>query len=113
MDAIPYSSQEITEGDINAVTNVLRSKYLTQGPEVQIFESELKQRFGVSYAVCCSSGTAAIHLSYAAMGVDNQSIGFVPAVTFSATANPVIAEILDLSKLMNVIAPSNKIIATR
>jgi dTDP-4-amino-4,6-dideoxygalactose transaminase len=87
MDAIPYSSQEITEGDINAVTNVLRSKYLTQGPEVQIFENELKQRFGVSYAVCCSSGTAAIHLSYAAMGVDNQSIGFVPAVTFSATAN--------------------------
>jgi dTDP-4-amino-4,6-dideoxygalactose transaminase len=87
MDVIPYSSQEITEGDINAVTNVLRSKYLTQGPEVEIFENELKQRFGVNYAVCCSSGTAAIHLSYAAMGVDNQSIGFVPAVTFSATSN--------------------------
>ena len=87
MDTIPYSRQQITEDDITAVHNVLRSSYLTQGPEVELFEQKLQNRFKVNHAICCSSGTAALHLAYAGLGLNDQSYGFVPAVTFSATAN--------------------------
>jgi dTDP-4-amino-4,6-dideoxygalactose transaminase len=87
MDPIPYSRQEISELDIAAVGRVLQSSFLTQGPEVELFEHALKDKFQVNFAVCCSSGTAALHLAYAAIGINEQSIGFVPAVTFSATAN--------------------------
>ena len=87
METIPYSRQEITEDDINSVGRVLHSPYLTQGPEVKIFEEELACRFKVNHAVCCSSGTAALHLACATLGINDQSVGFVPAVTFAATAN--------------------------
>ena len=60
---------------------------MTQGPQIEKFEEELKERFNVNYAVCCSSGTAALHLAYASIEIDSRSIGFVPSVTFSATAN--------------------------
>ena len=69
------------------VGNVLRSAFLTQGPEVIAFENALKEKFSVNDAVVCSSGTAALHLSYASIGVNEQTIGITPAVTFSATAN--------------------------
>ena len=87
MDLIPYSRQEISEQDIAEVGRVLRSSFLTQGPEVELFERALIDRFQVNFAICCSSGTAALHLAYAALGVKQESFGFVPAVTFSATAN--------------------------
>lgn len=87
MNTIPYSCQDISEGDITAVQHVLKSPYLTQGPEVNFFEDELKDRFQVEHAICCSSGTAALHLAYSSIGINEKSIGFVPAVTFSATAN--------------------------
>ena len=87
MNTIPYSCQEISEDDITAVQHVLRSPYLTQGPEVIVFEEELKNKFQVEHAICCSSGTAALHLAYSGLGINEKSIGFVPAVTFSATAN--------------------------
>ena len=84
---IPYSKQDLTDRDIAEVTRVLKSDLITQGPEVDLFEDALKTEFSVDHAVACSSGTAALHLSYAALGVDSQSIGIVPAITFSATAN--------------------------
>ena len=84
---IPYSKQDLTDRDISEVTRVLKSDLITQGPEVQLFEDALKAEFSVGHAVACSSGTAALHLSYAALGVDSQSVGVVPAITFSATAN--------------------------
>ena len=84
---IPYSRQSISEDDINAVTEVLRSDFLTQGPKIEEFEKGLAEYFGADHAICCSSGTAALHLAYAGMGADQQSIAIVPAVTFSATAN--------------------------
>ena len=87
MDLIPYSRQEISEQDITEVGRVLQSSFLTQGPEVELFERALTDRFQVDFAICCSSGTAALHLAYAAIGVKQESFGFVPAVTFSATAN--------------------------
>ncbi|MEK9773441.1 MAG: aminotransferase class I/II-fold pyridoxal phosphate-dependent enzyme, partial [Opitutae bacterium] len=84
---IPYSKQNITDEDLRAVSAVLQSDFLTQGPGVEAFEDSLKDYFAVKHAIACSSGTAALHLSYASIGVCPQTIGIVPAVTFSATAN--------------------------
>jgi len=84
---IPYSKQSITDKDIDEVVRVLKSDFLTQGPCVPQFEKALEDKFGVQHAVVCSSGTAALHLAYAGLGVGPGSIGVVPAITFSATAN--------------------------
>ena len=56
-----YSEQKIEEDDIAAVVRVMRSPYLTQGPEVEAFEAELAKYVGAKYAVAVSSGTAALH----------------------------------------------------
>ena len=61
---LPYSRQTITEDDIQAVTKVMRSAFLTQGPEVKAFENALSKIFSTEHAVVCSSGTA-LHLAYA------------------------------------------------
>ena len=84
---IPYSKQHITDEDRHAVSKVLGSDFVTQGPAVVDFENALKDRFSVEHVVVCSSGTAALHLSYAGAGVNPKTIGIVPAITFSATAN--------------------------
>jgi len=87
METIPYSCQSISEDDVESVAQVLRSSYLTQGPELELFERAMTAKFNLRHAVCCSSGTAALHLAYAAAGISPNSVGIVPAVTFSATAN--------------------------
>jgi len=87
MALIPYSKQNISEEDISAINQVMKSDFLTQGPKVEEFEADLASFFEVEHAVVCSSGTAALHLAYAAMGIGKGSIGIVPAITFSATAN--------------------------
>ena len=84
---IPYSKQSILESDISAVSEVLSSDWITQGPKVPEFESALEETLGVKYALGCSSGTAALQLAYAAIGVGPKSVGIVPSVTFAATAN--------------------------
>lgn len=87
MGLIPYSKQSITEDDISAITQVMKSDFLTQGPKVEEFESELASFFGTRHAVVCSSASSALHLAYAALGIGPESVGIVPAITFSATAN--------------------------
>lgn len=84
---IPYSKQSLTQEDFDAVLEVMNSSFLTQGPQIDLFEKALAKRFQVKHAIACSSGTAAIHLSYASLGASADSVGIVPAVTFSATAN--------------------------
>ncbi len=84
---IPYSKQVIEEVDLEAVTEVLKSSWLTQGPKVSEFENHLSQALRVKRAVTCSSGSAALQLAYASLGVNSDSIGIVPSVTFAATAN--------------------------
>lgn len=84
---IPYSKQSINSKDLEAVANVLESSWLTQGPKVPEFEKSLAETFQVKHAVACSNGTSALHLAYASIGVNADSIGIVPAVTFAATAN--------------------------
>ena len=84
---IPYSKQTIEEVDLKAVAEVLNSSWLTQGPKVPEFENHLSEAFRVKRAVACSSGTAALQLAYASLGVNSESIGIVPSITFAATAN--------------------------
>mgnify|MGYP000520253903 CR=1 FL=1 len=67
--------------------NEQRNKRTNDRTRIEEFENGLAEYFGADHAFCCSSGTAALHLAYAGMGADQQSIAIVPAVTFSATAN--------------------------
>jgi len=99
---LPYSRQSIGEDDIRAVSKVLRSPFLTQGPEVGKFERTLTRYTGARYCVAFSSGTAALHAAYFAAGIRHGDEVVVPALTFAATANaalylgarPVFADIL-------------------
>lgn len=84
---LPYARPVIDEDDINAVVGVLRSGWLTTGPEVEAFERELAAATGARYAVVCANGTAALHLTCLAMGIGFGDRVIVPSVTFLATAN--------------------------
>ena len=83
----PYSRQEISAEDIEAVTAVLRGRFLTQGPGIEAFEAALCARFGVRFAVVCNSGTAALHLAYLAFELGPQKGLLTAPITFLATAN--------------------------
>lgn len=85
--SIPYGRQCIDEADISAVVKTLKSDFVAQGPEVLAFESELCERTGAKYAIAVSSGTAALHLCCAGLGISGGDVGLVPGITFAATAN--------------------------
>lgn len=84
---IPYSCQSISEDDIAAVTRVLRSDFLTQGPEVPAFEAAVASYCGVRYATAVSNGTAALHLACLAMGLGPGDRLWTSAISFAASAN--------------------------
>lgn len=84
---IPYGRQSIDEDDVQAVVAALRSNWLTTGPQLKHFEASLANRCQAKYAVACNSGTAALHMAYAAAGIGPGSKVVVPANTFLATAN--------------------------
>src|SRR3989344_452427 len=84
---IPYSTQDISEADIQAVVKTLKSGWITQGPAIERFEVVLAKAAGTKYAVALNSGTAALHAAYFAAGVRRGDEVIVPALTFAATAN--------------------------
>jgi len=84
---IPYGHQCIEEDDIQAVVEVLRSDFLTQGPKVREFEDSLSAYCGAKFAVVFSSGTAALHGAYFAAEIGSEDELITSSVTFSATAN--------------------------
>ncbi len=84
---IPYSCQSISEEDINAVVKVLRSEYLTQGPEIELFEAALCEKTGATHAVVVSSATAALHCAMTALEIGPKSLVWTSPVTFVASAN--------------------------
>jgi len=84
---LPYGRQRIEEDDIAAVVDVLRGDFLTTGPTVDAFEDELAEITGAKFAVSCSSGTAALHMTSLALGLGPGDAIIVPAITFLATAN--------------------------
>jgi len=85
--ALPYGRQSIDEDDVAAVIEVLRSDWLTTGPRVAEFEGAFATATGAAEAVAVSSGTAALHLSIAALGIAPGDEVIVPALTFAASAN--------------------------
>ncbi len=87
---LPYGRQSISESDIEAVVRVLRSDYLTTGPEIAKFEQELAEYTGARYAVAVSNGTAALHLAVLALGLPAGFMGLTSPNTFVATANAVL-----------------------
>ena len=81
---IPYGRKSISEEDIVAVTNALRSEWLTTGPLVEQFEEKISSIVGAS-SVSVSSGTAALHCAYAAIGIEPGDEVITPPITFIAT----------------------------
>lgn len=83
---IPYGRQSISEQDIDAVVEILRSNWLTTGPAVKDFEHAVSDRVGGHPVVAVSSGTAALHAAYAAAGVGPGTEIITTPLTFAATA---------------------------
>ncbi|MEK7791404.1 MAG: UDP-4-amino-4,6-dideoxy-N-acetyl-beta-L-altrosamine transaminase [Deltaproteobacteria bacterium] len=84
---IPYARQSIEADDIEAVQRVLKSDWLTTGPEISVFEKELADYCGARFAVVCANGTAALHLSALALGLKSGECVVTTPMTFLATAN--------------------------
>ena len=84
---IPYSRQEIDEADIAAVTDLLRSDFLTQGPAGPAFEKAFAERHGAAHAIAISNATAALHIVCQAMGVGPGSRVWTSPNSFVASAN--------------------------
>ena len=84
---IPYGRQWISEDDIEAVAEVLRSDFVTTGPTIQRFERALTESTGARFAVAVNSGTAALHAMYAAAGIGPGDEIITTPLTFAATAN--------------------------
>lgn len=84
---IPYGKQNITQEDIDAVIDALKSEYLTQGPKINEFEIDFARYVNAKYAVAVSNGTAALHLCTLALGVNKGDKVITTPITFSASAN--------------------------
>lgn len=87
MRKIPYGKQHITEEDIEAVVETLKSDFLTQGPKIKEFEDAFANYVGAKYAVAVSNGTAALHLSALALGVKPGDYVICTPLTFAASVN--------------------------
>ena len=84
---IPYGKQSLDESDIEAVAEVLRGDWLTTGPTVTAFEDALATFTGATRCVSATSGTAALHIAYAAAGVGPGDEVLTTPMTFVATAS--------------------------
>ena len=87
MKAIPYGHQHITDEDIQAVIETLKSDYLTQGPKIIEFEQAFARYVGAKYAVAVSNATAGLHLAATALQVRSGDKVIVTPITFAASAN--------------------------
>ena len=84
---IPYGKQSISDDDINAVIEVLKSDWLTQGPAVPAFESAIAEYCVANYACATNSATSALHIACLALGVDKSDIVWTSPISFVASSN--------------------------
>lgn len=91
-ESIPMSSAELSEADIEAVVEVLRSGRLALGPKTAEFERRVAEYCGVKHAIAASSGTAALHVLTIASGIGPGDEVLVPSFTFAASVNCVLYE---------------------
>lgn len=121
---IPYGRQSIDQDDIQAVVEVLKSDWLTQGPKIEEFEGKIAEYCGSKFAVVFNSGTAALHASYFALGLNHGDEFITTPNTFVATSNagiylgarPVFVDVeyetgnIDVSKIEAAITKKTKLI---
>ncbi len=84
---IPYGKQEITQDDIAAVVETLRSDFLTQGPQVPLFEKTVATYCGARHALAVNSATSALHIACLALGLGPEDWLWTSPITFVASAN--------------------------
>jgi UDP-4-amino-4,6-dideoxy-N-acetyl-beta-L-altrosamine transaminase len=84
---IPYGRQDINQADTDAVVEVLRSDFLTQGPKVPAFERAVAGHCGAKHAVAVNSATSALHIACLALGVGPGDRVWTSPITFVASAN--------------------------
>lgn len=84
---IPYGRQSISQADIDAVVDVLKSDFLTQGPVVPRFEQAVADYCGAKFGVAVNSGTAALHIACLALGVGHGDWVWTSPISFVASAN--------------------------
>ena len=84
---IPYSRQLINRQDIEAVKNVLKSDFLTQGDLNNKFEKKISKKFGSKYTTTFSSGTSALHIACLALGVKKNDMVWTCTNSFVASSN--------------------------
>lgn len=119
-----FAPPDIDDDDIQAVVEVLRSKWITTGPKVKEFERLVAQQCGVKHAVAVNSATAALHLALDAIGLKPGDEVIVPTTTFTATAEvvryfdatPILVDIdpdtfcIDPARIAQAISPKTKAI---
>jgi len=84
---IPYGRHDIQSSDVNAVVEVLKSDFLTQGPMVPNFEEKVSRYCAAKYAIAVTSATSALHISLMALGIGKDDLVWTSPNTFLATAN--------------------------
>jgi UDP-4-amino-4,6-dideoxy-N-acetyl-beta-L-altrosamine transaminase len=84
---IPYGHQDINQEDIDSVIKVLESDFLTQGPQVPLFENAVTSYCGASYGVAVNSATSALHIACLALGLGKGDILWTSPNSFVASAN--------------------------
>lgn len=89
---IPYGRQSILQEDIDAVVNVLKSDFLTQGPAVLAFEEEFAKEVGAKYAVAFCNATAALHVGFKVLNQNISKKVLVTSNTFASSSNCVLFE---------------------
>lgn len=84
---IPYGRQSINQDDIDAVVEVLKSDFLTQGPQVPRFEKAVADYCGVAHALAVNSATSALHIACMALGIGEGDIVWTSPISFVASSN--------------------------
>ena len=84
---IPYGKHEIKDEDIKAVSKILKSNFITQGPTISNFEKRFSKYVGSKYAIALSNGTAALHLCTKALGIKPGDKVITTPIIFCASAN--------------------------
>lgn len=106
---IPYSTQTISKDDIKAVMKVIKSDFITQGPQVGLFEKAICKYTKAKYACAVSSATAALHLACMALGLKKGDFLWTSSISFVASANCALycnakVDFIDIDQLTNNIS---------
>lgn len=114
---IPFHRAAVGEEEIAAISEVIRSGWLTMGPKTVEFEARFASYIGAPHAIAVSSGTAALHLALDAVGIQPGDEVLIPATTFTATgevvkylgARPVIVDIEPQTMNIDVLDAAAKV----